>query len=168
MKKEDNEMMIILKEDPLKQHSQSIPAHVGYSQTTIDWKKSISKLLESSNNRCFVVDTEYLHENSFMIKNEDGSGLSIPDYMVEEVINDKRVRTEESFKKTFDELSLVLKTTGKPHWIVPTKMNYKVCCLKPKSKDLPKGTSAVLYSIENDEIIEKRTIKSSNLIKNKY
>lgn len=168
MKKENNkEMMIILKKDALLQHSQGVPAHVGYSQATINWRKSISDLMNSSNDRCFVVDSKYLFENSFMIKNKDGSGLSIPDYMVEKVINDKRVRTEESFKKAFDEVSNILKTTGKPHWIVPTIMDYKVSCLKPKSKNLPRGTSAVLYCLENNEIIEKRSIKSTNGITNK-
>ena len=87
--KNQEKMKIILKSDALIIHSKETPAHVGYSQHTIDWRKSISDMIEE-NGLEFEVNTQYLKPNSFLIEREGKGAISIPEYMVAEVINDQR------------------------------------------------------------------------------
>lgn len=92
-------MQIILKSDALQAHSKSIPAHSGYTTEAMSWRDSIRKIMEHNGDKPIDVETKYLHDNSFMIKAPEGYSVSIPDYMVSEVINDKRKPKEKSSTK---------------------------------------------------------------------
>jgi hypothetical protein len=87
-------MQIVLKPDALQAHSKSTPAHAGYTKETMSWRDSIRKIIEHNGNTPIDVETKYLHDNSFMVKAPEGYSVSIPDYMVSEVINDKRKQKE--------------------------------------------------------------------------
>lgn len=88
--KKDNEpMKIILKKDALQVHSRSTPAYAGHSQATMDWRKSISDMMNEHGLE-FEVDTDYLFDNSFNVTIEGKGCISIPENMVDKVINDKR------------------------------------------------------------------------------
>lgn len=163
-------MKIKFKEDALKNNSKKTPAHVGYSQSQIDWRKSVREIIESSEDGIVDVETDYLHDNSFNVRHPDGYSVSIPEYMVEKVFNDKRnlnKRTEEKFEYALKSAKFMIKLHKKPVWIVATEDNYRTTLIEPKQKDIIKGTAAVLYDLENDELLEKKKIKSKNQLKNK-
>jgi len=90
-------MKIILKEDALIEHSRSVPEHMGYGQSGINWRKSVREMMDSS--LVHEVDTQYLFENSFNVKHPMGHIIGIPDYMVSEVIDDIREKKENKKSK---------------------------------------------------------------------
>lgn len=158
-------MKIQIKEDALILDSQKTPSNQGYTQNKINWRKSISEIIEFSKGDYIDVDTKYLFKDSFNIKHPDGYIVSIPSFMVKDVVDDQRIRTEEKFNKAFNELKFVLTMHKKPFWIIPTEFDYKVSHIDPKPEELPKNTQACLYEMKNSNIETIKTIKSK--IKNK-
>lgn len=85
-------MKIVIKKDALELHSRSIPARMGHSQDTMNWRNSISKMLDNSEDRTFEVCTSHLFDSSFNVVNPHSQyAIQIPDYMVEAVIDDERI-----------------------------------------------------------------------------
>lgn len=62
-------------------------------------------------------------------------------------------RTEEGFKKAFNSLEMMLRWHNKPYWLVASNGKYHVSAVKPRLKDIEKGTTANLYNT-NLDIIE--------------
>lgn len=56
-------MKVLISTEALKRHSLSIPAYMGYSQETINWRKKLGQLL----GQWCTVETEYLFEDQFNI-----------------------------------------------------------------------------------------------------
>lgn len=162
-------MKIQFKEDALQINAKRTPAHIGYSQSQINWRKSVHEIITSNEDKIVDVETDYLFDNSFNVKHPDGYTVSIPEYMVENVFDDQRnikKRTEEKFASAIKSAKFMIKLHKKPVWIVPTENDYKTTILEPKEKDIIKGTAAVLYDLENDELIEKKQMKRKSKLKN--
>ncbi len=66
------------------------------------------------------------------------------------------MRTLEAFSKTFEDVKFYLNLHKKPVWLVPLDNGYSISCIKPKPSELPRGTTANLYSPEL-EIIDNIT-----------
>ncbi len=58
------------------------------------------------------------------------------------------MRTLEAFSKTFEDIKSYIKRHQKSVWLVPLNDGYAISCVKPNPSDLPRGTTANLYSVE--------------------
>lgn len=153
-------MKIKFKDDALILDSKKIKINDGYNQNRIQWRKSISEIIEFSKGDYIDVDTKYLFKDSFNVKHPDGYIVSIPSFMVKEILDDERIRTEEKFNIAFNELKFCLKLHKKPFWIIPSDFDYKVSKIEPKPEELPNNTQAVLYELKDKNIETIKIIKS--------
>ena len=64
------------------------------------------------------------------------------------------MRTEEQFAATYNTAKWFTRYHNKPVWLVPRENEYAISVIKPEGRNLPRGTSAVLYN-QNMEIIDK-------------
>jgi len=58
------------------------------------------------------------------------------------------MRTLEAFSKTFEDVKFYVNLHKKSVWLVPLADGYSISCIKPKPDELPRGTTANLYSTE--------------------
>lgn len=69
-------------DDGLQKHSRSIPAHMGYTQETIDWRKKLSDIQDDN----IVGTIERIFQNSTHINVLfNGKCFGVDEYMIQKI-----------------------------------------------------------------------------------
>lgn len=87
---------VVITVDGLKKHSRSIPAHMGYSQATIDWRGKLSKLADAET--VGTVERVFPGGNNLNV-DFDGYLTQVPSYMVKPAAdNSESKMTTETYR----------------------------------------------------------------------